>query len=110
LKRAVKELTKLDEERTERLLEANAQADRQVVQVKEAASDLVRICADPELAKQCFSLTKRMEIEENEFNLNLPRYIDTFDRRSGSTSARPSKDLEMRRIQNKTLRNACTNC
>jgi type I restriction enzyme M protein len=79
VKRAVKELTKLDEERTERLADANAHADRQVVQVKEAAADLARICANPEEAKRYFALAERPETEENEFNLNLPRYVDTFD-------------------------------
>jgi len=79
VKRAVKELTKLDEERTERLAEINAHADRHVAQVKEAAADLARICADPEQAKRCFVLAERPEIEENEFNLNMPRFVDTFD-------------------------------
>jgi len=79
LKRAVKELGKLDEERTERLAEINAHADRQVAQVKEAAADLARICADPQEAKRYFVVAERAEIEENEFNLNLPRYVDTFE-------------------------------
>jgi type I restriction enzyme M protein len=78
VKRAVKELGKLDEERTERLAEINAHADRQVAQVKEAAADLARICADPQEAKRYFVVADRAEIEENEFNLNLPRYVDTF--------------------------------
>lgn len=79
LKRAIKDLTKLEAELAERLAEANAHADRQVAQVREAATDLVRICSDPEEAKRCFALVERPEIEENEFNLNLPRYVDTFE-------------------------------
>jgi type I restriction enzyme M protein len=79
VKRAVKELAKLDEERTERLAEINAHADRQVAQVKEAAADLTRICTDPQEAKRYFVMADRAEIEENEFNLNLPRYVDTFE-------------------------------
>ncbi|MCX6925420.1 MAG: N-6 DNA methylase, partial [Verrucomicrobia bacterium] len=78
VKRAVKELTKLDEERTDRLASANAAADRQVTQVKEAAADLARICSDAEEAKRYFFVAERPETEENEFNLNLPRYVDTF--------------------------------
>lgn len=78
LKRAVKELAKLDEERTERLAEINAHADRHVAQVKEAAADLARICADAGEAKRYFVVAERPETEENEFNLNLPRYVDTF--------------------------------
>lgn len=79
LKRAIKDLTKLEVELAERLGEANAHADRQVAQVREAAADLVRICSYPEEAKRCFALVERAEIEENEFNLNLPRYVDTFE-------------------------------
>ena len=79
LKRAIKDLTKLEVELAERLAEANAHANRQVAQVREAAADLVRICSDPEAAKRCFALVERPEIEENEFNLNLPRYVDTFE-------------------------------
>jgi type I restriction enzyme M protein len=79
VKRAVKELGNLDEERTERLAEINAHADRQVAQVNEAAADLARICADPQEAKRYFVVAERAEIEENEFNLNLPRYVDTFE-------------------------------
>jgi type I restriction enzyme M protein len=86
VKRAVKELGKLDEERAERLAEINAHADRQVAHVKEAAADLARICADPKEAKRYFVVAERAEIEENEFNLNLPRYVDTFE---------PEEDIEI---------------
>jgi len=83
VKRAVKEMAKLDEERKERLAEINAHADRHVAQVKEAAADLARICANPEEAKHHFTVAERPEIEENEFNLNLPRYVDTFEPEEG---------------------------
>ncbi len=79
VKRAVKELAKLAEERTERLAEVNAHADRYVAQVKEASADLAEICANPEKAKRHFTVAERPEIAENEFNLNLPRYVDTFE-------------------------------
>jgi type I restriction enzyme M protein len=85
VKRAVKELGNLDEERTERLAEINAHADRQVAQVNEAAADLARICAVRDEAKRYFVVAERAEIEENEFNLNLPRYVGTFE---------PEEDIE----------------
>lgn len=78
LKRAVRELAKLDEERTEKLAEASAHADREVAQVKKAAADLARICADPEEAERYFVVAERRELKENEFNLHVPRYVDTF--------------------------------
>ena len=34
---------------------------------------------DPELRKRYFSIVDMDEIEENEFNLNIPRYVDTFE-------------------------------
>jgi len=39
----------------------------------EAADDLRRICNDPDEARRYFALVDKAEIEENEFNLNLPR-------------------------------------
>lgn len=35
--------------------------------------------ADPELRKRYFSIVDRDELEENEYNLNIPRYVDTFE-------------------------------
>ena len=34
---------------------------------------------DPELRKRYFSVVDMEELEENEFNLNIPRYVDTFE-------------------------------
>ena len=34
---------------------------------------------DPELRKRYFSIADMEELEENEFNLNIPRYVDTFE-------------------------------
>ncbi len=34
---------------------------------------------DPELRKRYFSVVEMEELEENEFNLNIPRYVDTFE-------------------------------
>ncbi len=35
--------------------------------------------ADPELRKRYFSIVDMDELEENEYNLNIPRYVDTFE-------------------------------
>jgi type I restriction enzyme M protein len=40
---------------------------------------MLLICADPKEAARYFVASERPEIEENEFNLNLPRYVDTFE-------------------------------
>jgi type I restriction enzyme M protein len=79
VKAAVKGLSKLEEEANQRIAEINAHADREVAHIKEAAADLARICADPEEAARYFAVADRPEIVENEFNLNVPRYVDTFE-------------------------------
>ena len=34
---------------------------------------------DPELRKRYFNIADMEELDENEFNLNIPRYVDTFE-------------------------------
>ena len=72
-------LEKLEEERDERIAEINRRAERETTQVQEAIADLRRICADPDEARRYFAVAEQCELEENEFNLNLPRYVDTFE-------------------------------
>lgn len=79
LKKKIKELGKLAVERDSTEAEVNQHADREIVHIHEAAADLLRICADPEEAARYFSISGTLEVEENEFNLNLPRYVDTFE-------------------------------
>jgi type I restriction enzyme M protein len=35
--------------------------------------------ADPVMRKRYFSIVDMDELEENEFYLNIPRYVDTFE-------------------------------
>jgi type I restriction enzyme M protein len=79
LKRQVKDLEKIQAERDKAEAEVNEHADREIAHIREAAADLLRICANPEEAARCFTVADWAEIEENEFNLNLPRYVDTFE-------------------------------
>jgi len=79
LKRELKALEKLEVEAEEKRSAGRQHADREVALAREAAADLLRICADPADARRYFVVTDRPEIEENEFNLNLPRYVDTFE-------------------------------
>lgn len=78
-KAQIKALEKLEKERDERIAEINRRADRETVEVQEAVIDLQRICADPDEIRRYFLVAEKREIEENEFNLNLPRYVDTFE-------------------------------
>lgn len=79
VKGEIKSLEKLEHERDERIIEVNRRADRETAVVNEAIADLQRICADPNEARRYFVVAEKGEIEENEFNLNLPRYVDTFE-------------------------------
>jgi type I restriction enzyme M protein len=79
VKGQIKALDKLKTERDERIAETNRRADRETAEVQEAITDLQRTCADPDEARRYFMDAGKDEIEENEFNLNLPRYVDTFE-------------------------------
>jgi type I restriction enzyme M protein len=79
LSKAIKELNKLQEERDSREQEIRLAAEREIAHLNEAADDLRRICNDPDEARRYFALVDQAEIKENEFNLNLPRYVDTFE-------------------------------
>lgn len=75
----IKALEKLEKERDERFTEINRRFERETAQVHDAIADLQRICADADEARRYFVVAEHVEIEENEFNLNLPRYVDTFE-------------------------------
>lgn len=77
--RAVKELRKLQEERDSREQEVKRTAEREITHLREAATDLNRILANPGEARRYFAVVDKVQIEENEFNLNLPRYVDTYE-------------------------------
>jgi type I restriction enzyme M protein len=62
-----------------RIEDAHARADQDRSDLAAATSDLVGLYSDPvELAKHS-RLVDCTEIEENDFNLNIPRYVDTFE-------------------------------
>lgn len=79
VKAQIKALEKLESERNERIAEINRRADRETAEVQEAITDLRRICADPDETRRYFVFAERVDIIANEYNLNLPRYVDTFE-------------------------------
>jgi len=78
VKAEIKALEKLRTERDQHVTEVNRRADRETAEVNEAIADLRRICSNPDEARRYFVVGDKAEIEENEYNLNLPRYVDTF--------------------------------
>jgi type I restriction enzyme M protein len=66
-------------ERDERIAEARRRADEDRKDITAVGSELIALYADPdELLKQA-RVVGLGEIEENDFNLNIPRYLDTFE-------------------------------
>lgn len=80
VKRSIKDVTKLQAERDQQESEVAEEFNREIDHIREASADLLRICSDRGEASRYFTLAERSEIEENEFNLNLPRYVNTFQR------------------------------
>ncbi len=77
-----KKLAKLTEalqKRDKALEEARQEAIREKEAIKAVSAELLEVFDNPELRKRYFSLIEIDEITENEFNLNLPRYIDTVE-------------------------------
>jgi type I restriction enzyme M protein len=79
VKREIKALEKLEKEAEEKQEDTRLQSEREIASAKTACADLLRICADTQEASRYFVIAERAEIEENEFNLNLSRYVDTFE-------------------------------
>ena len=66
-------------ERDERIAEVRRHADDDRKDVTAVGEELAALYADPyELLKHA-RVVGLDEIEENEFNLNIPRYVDTFE-------------------------------
>lgn len=76
---AQKALDKLLADKSARENAANEKAEKQRQAIDDVEVELLQMFADPELRKRYFSIVDMDEIEENEFNLNIPRYVDTFE-------------------------------
>ncbi len=96
------------EERDERIAETHKRAAEDRQAIHDTAEELRRVYADSsELAKQA-RVVDASEIEENEHNLNIPRYVDTFepeepinvnDALAELTTAEQSRDEAMRELR-----------
>ena len=76
---AQKALDKLIADKTARINAANEKAEKQRNAITDVETELMQMFGDTELRKRYFSIVDMDEIEENEFNLNIPRYVDTFE-------------------------------
>ena len=79
LQKAKEGLAKLITQKKQRFEEAETQAEKERIAIDEVETELLIMLADPLLRKRYFSVVDTEELEENEFNLNIPRYVDTFE-------------------------------
>jgi type I restriction enzyme M protein len=66
-------------ERDERIAEARRRAEDDRKDVAAVGDELVALYGDPDELLKHARVVGFDEIEENEFNLNIPRYVDTFE-------------------------------
>ena len=61
------------------IFDATAFAAKEKLGIENVKQELMQMFVDPELRKRYFSIVEMDELEENEYNLNIPRYVDTFE-------------------------------
>ena len=66
-------------ERDERIDEARRNAEDDRAEVSAVGEELVALYADPDGLLKHARVVDIDEVEENEFNLSVPRYVDTFE-------------------------------
>lgn len=66
-------------EKEGKITAAHELADRERKGIDDVEVELLNMLQDPELRKRYFAVVDMEELEENEFNLNIPRYVDTFE-------------------------------
>lgn len=76
---AQKALDKLTNEKDTKITTAHEQAEKERQAIDAVEQELITMLQDPELRKRYFAIADMEELEENEFNLNIPRYVDTFE-------------------------------
>ncbi len=65
--------------RDSELAAADVVAEKERQAVDAVADEVLAMLADPDQRRRYFAVVEREELEENEFNLNIPRYVDTFE-------------------------------
>lgn len=81
-------LNKTTTEKETKIQAALHQAVKERLAIDEVEQELITMLQDAELRKRYFSVVDMEEIEENEFNLNIPRYVDTFE---------PEEEIDLKR-------------
>jgi type I restriction enzyme M protein len=66
-------------ERDERIADAHRRAEEDRLDVARVGEELGALYANPDELVKHARVVELAEIKENEFNLNIPRYVDTFE-------------------------------
>jgi type I restriction enzyme M protein len=72
-------LNKLTTEKESKITEAHEQAEKERQAIDDVEQELIQMLQHPEIRKRYYAIADMEELEENEFNLNIPRYVDTFE-------------------------------
>jgi type I restriction enzyme M protein len=72
-------LDKLTNEKQNKITAAQEQAEKERIAIDDVEQELIAMLQDPEQRKRYFNIADMEELDENEFNLNIPRYVDTFE-------------------------------
>lgn len=72
-------LEALRAKRESRIKSANESAEKELLAIDEVEKEILGMLNDPEKKRKYFSIVDMNDLIENEFNLNIPRYIDTFE-------------------------------
>lgn len=91
LTKRLERLTELMNRRDNEIKEAEEQAESERQAVRNVGSELIEMFGNPELRKRYFSIVDMEEIIDNEYNLNMPRYVNTFD---------PEEEIDLKKAIN----------
>lgn len=72
-------LEKLLDQKAKKIQDVHNRADKERLAIDDVETELISMLKDPELRKRYFAISDMKDLEENEFNLNIPRYVDTFE-------------------------------
>jgi type I restriction enzyme M protein len=79
LKKKEEALQKLLDKKNSQIFDATAFAVKEKLGIENVKQELIQMFSDPELRKRYFSIVEMEELEENDYNLNMPRYVDAFE-------------------------------
>jgi type I restriction enzyme M protein len=79
LETSQKALEKLLSNKAAKITAVTDKASKQRQAIADVETELLQMFANLELSKRYFAIVDIENIEENEFNLNIPRYVDTFE-------------------------------